>query len=198
MRTRSVVWLACLALAACSDGGSSTPPTTGTIAFHNASTHPFGRVFVEPSPATLLVTQRNAGDVAPGATLAVSGLEPGTWDCFVYVYDQGTRFLAPYDAVPIDAGETVALTVSDADFLSRIEVTNAATSDITGLFLGLQGSWGSNMVSTPIAPGTALSPNWHLPAGSFDLRCDFADSTQSIGTIVLEPLVLARVTCPFP
>ncbi len=201
MRTRSLIWLAWLALAACS-GGSSTP-TGGTIAVQNASTHAFDRVFVEPAGTTALVTQRNVGQVAPGATLVVSGLDAGNWDCLVYVYDQGTRFLAPFDAVPVAVGETIPLAVADSDFLGRFEVTNAGTVDITGFHVGFYGgSWGSNTLESPtpatIAPGTALIPPWHFPAGTFDVRCVFADSTESIGTMILEPLVLTHVTCPFP
>ncbi len=202
MRTRSLIWLAWLALAACSDGSST--PTGGTIVVQNASTHAFDRVFVEPAGTTTLVTQRNATQVAPGATLVVSGLDAGNWDCLVYVNDQGTRFLAPFDAVPVAVGETIPLTVSDSDFLGRFEVTNAGTSDITGVYLALGGgSWGSNTLTTPgstvtIAPGTALIPSWVFPAATYDLRCDFAGGGQSIGTVVIQSLQLTHVTCPFP
>ncbi len=201
MRTRSVIWLACVALAACSGSSSSSPPETA-IAVHNASTHPFDRVFVEPSGTTTLVTPRNTAQVAPGATLVVSELAAGNWDCLVYVYDQGTRFLAPFDAVPLAAGETLPLNVSDADFYGRFQVANAGTFDITGVYLGSGGSWGSNTLVTPgssatIAPGTALIPSWHYPAGTYDMRCDFADGGQSIGTVVLQSLQLTFVTCPF-
>jgi len=181
-------------------GGDPSSQSTGTIAIHNGSTHAFGRVYAEPSPATVFSTQRNAIPLEPGLTIAVSGLEAGAWDCLVIVYDQGTRFLAAADAVPVDAGETVPLTFSDADFYARFEVTNAGTFDITGLALGSSGAWGSNLLdpATPIAPGTALIPPIHFSPGAIDLRCDFADGSSSSGPILLEPLVLTRVTCPFP
>jgi hypothetical protein len=44
----------------------------------------------------------------------------------------------------------------------------------------------------------SVIPPWHFPAGTYDLRCDFTGGAQSLGTIVLQPLQLARVTCPFP
>ncbi len=189
-------------LAAClerSDAPGGVPVLGGAIVFRNETTHAIDRISVDPSPATLFHA-RNSAPIAPGATFTVDGLDPGAWDWLASI-DAPVPGAVFHDlglGVSLVAGETVVVSLTDAEFRGLFQVTNGGAADVTAVTVYVTPSLpfdSSAWLTAPLAPGASAVVPIGLHEGSYDVQCDFAGGGTFRATYAIQPITLTQVNC---
>ncbi len=174
-------------------------PPGGTIVFRNETTHAIDRISVDPSPAAVFHA-RNSAPIAPGATFAVEGLAPGAWDWLASI-DAPVPGAVFHDlglGVSLADGETVVVSLADAEFDGVFQVTNGGAADVTAVTVYVTPSMpldSSQWLTAPLAPGASAVVPIGLHAGSYDVQCDFAGGGTFRATYAIQPITLTQVSC---
>lgn len=152
-----------------------TPATTGTIRVTNASgSYPMTELYISESSSPTWGSNQLTSSLAPNSSLSFTGLAPGSWDV-KGVWSNGggyTQF-----SLQVTAGVITNVTMTPST-TGSVRVTNNTGYSITGVYISLASdpTWGSNRITTSIAPGSSQTFTGFAP-GVYDIKVVLSNGT---------------------
>lgn len=190
---------ACLVLATGCGGSSDAPsPRYGAVQLTNATSYPIDEVYMSPTTDTTWGAKRNVTPVPVSGAFSMNNVAPGSYDLLAVIVATPSRYYAQAMGFLVDADRTTTLTAYDTYFSGSFQVTNGATSPITGLYFvpASWGTWGPNLLSSSITLSGTYVLNG-IPSDLYNYQCVHQDSSTNTGYgIQVTSLATVSVTCP--
>lgn len=179
-------------------GGAVGPTaTTGALTTNNNSSVQIDGLWLSAASAGAYSKNLLSSPIEPGSSRTISGIIPGMYDGRVGHRGVYSDYYAFKFNIQIVAGETRITNVPTSAFSGTIRQNNGHSSlSIAALYISKASAntWGNNVLSSPIAPGT-YRDILGIPPGTYDLKCVWSDGYTVYGyNYTVESLTLTSIT----